>query len=350
MFAFAVVERDTGGWCWAATGSASSRSTSTETPDRLRFASRLPALLAGGGVDTSIDPVALHHYMTLPLASCRRRARSSPASRKLPPATVRIDRARRRRSRDHATGDPQFTRAAAQADWTSAATGRTRCSTALRVAVERRMVADVPVGVLLSGGIDSSLVVALLAEEGQTGLKTFSIGFERPAGESRRRVRVLRPGRRSGSAPTTSGSSSTLDRLLPAIDAAVAAMSEPMVSHDCVAFYLLCRGGLQARQGRAVRPGRRRGARAATTGTRRWPTCRGRDAVEAYARVFFDRRRPDAGATSSSPSGCLPDDPSRAFVTEHFGRAGRRRPRWTPRCASTPRSCSSTTRSSGSTT
>ena len=35
-----------------------------ETADRLRFASALPALLAGGDVDTSIDPVALHHYMT----------------------------------------------------------------------------------------------------------------------------------------------------------------------------------------------------------------------------------------------------------------------------------------------
>ena len=39
------------------------------------------------------------------------------------------------------------------------------------------MVADVPVGVLLSGGLDSSLIVALLAEQGQRGLATFSIGF-----------------------------------------------------------------------------------------------------------------------------------------------------------------------------
>ena len=46
------------------------------------------------------------------------------------------------------------------------------------------MVADVPVGVLLSGGIDSSLVVALLAEAGQHGLQTFSIGFDSAGGES----------------------------------------------------------------------------------------------------------------------------------------------------------------------
>ena len=45
------------------------------------------------------------------------------------------------------------------------------------------MVADVPVGILLSGGIDSSLIVALLAQEGQRGLATFSIGFEGGADE-----------------------------------------------------------------------------------------------------------------------------------------------------------------------
>ena len=53
---------------------------------------------------------------------------------------------------------------------------------ALRTAVDRRMVADVPVGVLLSGGLDSSLIVALLAEAGQHGLETFSIGFESGGG------------------------------------------------------------------------------------------------------------------------------------------------------------------------
>ena len=50
--------------CWRATGSGSSRCTWREVTDALRFASTLPALLAGGGVDTELDPVALHHYLS----------------------------------------------------------------------------------------------------------------------------------------------------------------------------------------------------------------------------------------------------------------------------------------------
>ena len=57
------------------------------------------------------------------------------------------------------------------------------CLDALRRAVERRLIADVPVGVLLSGGVDSSLIVGLLAEEGQQHLNTFSVGFEAAHGE-----------------------------------------------------------------------------------------------------------------------------------------------------------------------
>ena len=54
----------------------------------------------------------------------------------------------------------------------------------MKAAVERRRVSDVPVGVLLSGGLDSSLIVALLAELGHADIRTFSIGFESVGGHA----------------------------------------------------------------------------------------------------------------------------------------------------------------------
>ncbi len=162
---------------------------------------------------------------------------------------------------------PDFRRDPARAGW-SAKDWQDALMDSLRTAVARRMVADVPVGVLLSGGIDSSIVVALLAEQGQHGLATFSIGFDSAGGES---------GDEYFYSDLIAKTFDTKhhrfhidsSRLLPAVPKTIAAMSEPMVSHDCVAFYLLVAGGGRARQGGAVRPGRRRDLRRATTGTRR---------------------------------------------------------------------------------
>ena len=166
-----------------------------ETPGRLRFASTLPALLAAGDVDTAIDPVALHHYMTLPLGGAR--AAHDPRRRPQAAAGHRADdhsrTAEHRRPVYWAAGVHPGRRPRP----CPPTTGRRRFMAALRTAVERRMVADVPVGVLLSGGLDSSLIVALLAEQGQRGLTTFSIGFEAAAGESGDEFALLRPHRQA---------------------------------------------------------------------------------------------------------------------------------------------------------
>jgi asparagine synthase (glutamine-hydrolysing) len=172
---------------------------------RLRFASSLPALLAGGDVDTALDPVALHHYLSFHAIVPAPRTILAGV-RKLPPATVRTVRPDGSTT-EHVYWRPEHVRRPEHSgmtarDWSDAVLD------ALRTAVRRRMVADVPVGVLLSGGLDSSLVVALLAEQGQTGSRRSRWGSTPPAG--RRATSSSTPTRwRGPSARTTAGSSST---------------------------------------------------------------------------------------------------------------------------------------------
>ena len=98
--------------------------------------------------------------------------------------------------------------------------------------------ADTPVGVLLSGGLDSSLIVGLLAQEGQTGLATYSIGFESVAGREGDEFRYSDLiAERFGTDHHRIRVGS--DELAGALGHAIGAMAEPMVSHDVVAFDLL---------------------------------------------------------------------------------------------------------------
>lgn len=64
MFAFVIVEQATGRLVLARDRLGIKPLYLAQAPGRLRFASSLPALLAGGGIDTSLDPVALHQYMS----------------------------------------------------------------------------------------------------------------------------------------------------------------------------------------------------------------------------------------------------------------------------------------------
>lgn len=316
MFAFAVAERDTGVLTLGRDRLGIKPLYLTEGAGRIRFASSLPALLAGGGVDTAIDPVALHHYMTF--HSVVPAPRTILAGiRKLPPATVRTIRPDGR-SEEHVYWRPQHVRRPEYAGM-SAGDWREATLEALRVAVRRRMVADVPVGVLLSGGLDSSLVVALLAAEGQTGLKTFSVGFHAAAGESGDEFQYSDI---VAEHFATDHRQILVDpaRMLPAVDHTIAAMAEPMVSHDCVAFHLLSEE--VAKSVTVVQSGQ--GADEVLAGyswyppLAKVPRARG---VQAYAEVFTDRPHSDL-ATILEPEWLLDHDPSRAFVAEHFGMPG----------------------------
>jgi asparagine synthase (glutamine-hydrolysing) len=315
MFAFALIERDSGRLVLARDRLGIKPLYLAETGDGLRFASTLPALVAGGDIDTSLDPVALHHYFSWhavvppPLTILR-------GVRKLEPATVLVVEADGTRRKER-YWEPAFTRRPEHAgmsakDWQEAVLD------ALRVAVERRMVADVPVGVLLSGGLDSSLIVALLTELGQHGLATFSIGFDAGGGREGDEFAFSdRIAARFG----TDHHRWRLDasRIVDALGGAIDAMSEPMVSHDAVAFYLLSEEVSRTRK--VVQSGQ--GADEVFGGYAWYPPMASADGLgaEAYARVFFDRPHEDM-AEFLEDEHLVGDDVSGAFVEEHFARAG----------------------------
>ena len=318
MFAVVIVERDTGRVLMARDRLGIKPLYVAEVPGAVRFASTLQALLAGGGIDTEIDRVALHHYLSFHSVV------PAPHTilqgiRKLPPATVRVlepDGS----SREHRYWAPPYVRDDSQRDW-SGEQWEEAVLDALRLAVKRRMVSDVEVGVLLSGGVDSSLVVGLLAEQGQHGLRTFSIGFEAVGGRSGDEfVYSDLIADRFGTNHTKM--LVTPDRVLPALDRAVGAMSEPMVSHDVVAFYLLSQE--VARHVKVVQSGQ--GADEVFAGYHWYPPMLGTDdPVGTYKSAFFDRDHAGVNALLQDEWHAERDESLR-FVQEHFAREGAETP------------------------
>jgi asparagine synthase (glutamine-hydrolysing) len=314
MFAFCVWERDTGRAVLGRDRLGIKPLYYSDGADgTFRFASTLPALVAGGGVDAEIDPIALNCYMTFhavvpaPFTILK-------GVRKLPPATVMTiepDGGRRQRTYWEPRFDPRPDEKDRSFDeW------KTLVLESLRTAVKRRMIADVPVGVLLSGGLDSSLVVGLLAEQGQRDLKTFSIGFESVGEEKGDEFEYSDIIARHFS---TDHHKIFIDssRALPAIRDVIAAMSEPMVSHDAMGFFLLSQE--VAKHVKVVQSGQ--GADEVFAGYHWYPPLmQSADAVGDYAKVFFDR---DFAEYAQAVDGrFVTKDHARAFLAEHFARPG----------------------------
>ncbi len=236
MFAFALWHADSGRVLLGRDRLGIKPLYTAKIPGGLRFASSLPALLAAGDVDTELDEVALHHYLSLNGAVPAPRT-ILRGVRKLSPATL-LEIEADGSSAASRYWQLRFPPASAPAEGDEAALGEAVLS-ALRRAVRRRMTADVPVGALLSGGLDSSLVVALMAELGERP-ETFSIGFHRVGGilgnefhysdlvaerfGTRHRKLLVDP-----------------PELLRHLEGCARAMSEPQSSRDAIAFYLLAR-------------------------------------------------------------------------------------------------------------
>ena len=203
------------------------------TPKAFTFASNSQALLTQE-LDKSINPVALHQQLSL------HGVVPAPNTiingiRKLKPGTfvtLSSDGKLREKTYWHPSAK-RLEENISDQDYIE------RTHELLTAAVMKRMSAsDVPIGVLLSGGLDSSLIVALLKEAGHEDIRTFSIGFEdiddEVGSEFEYSDQIVSKFETQHKKYQVSNK-----EVLPRLSEAVMNMSEPMVGQDAVAFYLL---------------------------------------------------------------------------------------------------------------
>lgn len=147
-----------------------------QLPEGVLFGSEMKSLLATGLVPPDLDYQALDEYLTYTNVPCPRTIYSS--IRQLEPGTIMTVAADGRTSSARYWSVPVSTEDdRPELQWIS------DCEGALRAAVESHLVSDVTVGAFLSGGVDSGLMVALMADILGRPVETFTVGF-RDAGSS----------------------------------------------------------------------------------------------------------------------------------------------------------------------
>lgn len=139
------------------------------------FASELKAFLPEPGVPREIDDVAVHHYLTFQYVP--HPATGFKHIKKLPAAHYLVI--------DLSKNKPVISEPTRywQLDYTSKLNyseeeWKERIKEKLKESVKIRLISDVPLGAFLSGGVDSSAIVAMMAEMSSQPVKTFSIGFD----------------------------------------------------------------------------------------------------------------------------------------------------------------------------
>ncbi len=138
-------------------------------PGRLVFASELKSLLEVPGAPREIDPAAVDEYLTyqyVPHPNC-----IFKGYRKLPPGHYAV------LQNDHLDVRPYWQPDFGHEERITQADAAAKLRELLESAVTLRMRSDVPLGAFLSGGVDSSLIAALMQKNSSQAVKTFSIGF-----------------------------------------------------------------------------------------------------------------------------------------------------------------------------
>ena len=146
----------------------------------LAFASELKGLLRLGGKRREVDPAQLDAYLALQYVPG---GTGLAGIEKLPPGHLLTARDGSVRVEPYALLEPLEPRG--DEDWLEAV--RERVSAAVR----RRLIADVPLGALLSGGVDSSIVVAVMAKASGNPVRTFTVGFGEPRYDERVYARAV---------------------------------------------------------------------------------------------------------------------------------------------------------------
>jgi len=139
-------------------------------PGGLVFASELKAILACGLVDPTVDRADVGRYLALGFVPGP--GTGIAGIRKLPPAHRLVWDGGRLGPERYWMPDFGRKRAKRPADW------RVEVRESVRRAVAKRLVSDVPIGAFLSGGVDSSIVVACMSRALERPVETFSAGFE----------------------------------------------------------------------------------------------------------------------------------------------------------------------------
>lgn len=232
MFAFAIWHRDSNSTFFARDRLGIKPLYYHHNGNGFWFSSTLPSLLKCAEVPRQLNPLGVHQYMSF-RAIVGTDTLFSGVHKLQPGHWLKVsaqgDIQQGCYWQLHATPDDNHR---SEQDWQQA------LKEALFNSVRRRLEADVPVGVLLSGGLDSSLLVGMLSELGQKQLHTFSIGFDNVAEEEGNEFKysdIIASHYDTRHHKIYARHNTLLNHLRPCIEA----MSEPMVSHDVIGFYLL---------------------------------------------------------------------------------------------------------------
>ncbi|HEY6644781.1 asparagine synthase (glutamine-hydrolyzing) [Povalibacter sp.] len=141
------------------------------TPSGILFGSEIKALLATGLVGSTLDWQGLDEYLTYTNVPCPRTIYAEIGQLE-PGTTVTISQNGEMRHARYWSVPQVPSPARSEAQWLD------DCEQALRSAVRSHLVADVPVGAFLSGGVDSGIMVALMAEMMDRPVETFTVGFK----------------------------------------------------------------------------------------------------------------------------------------------------------------------------